>query len=426
MNNMKLAAELVQSGEITFIDYAAECAAEARDLSAESALPNELAYWKMVRSAQENGKKLVFVSGPVPAELLYAMDCVPLYLDLLVPRLSYNTKLTTWLTGETDKRVNPSLCHLNKVELGMLLVGQMGVVPDAYVSVPIPCDSARAAYQAIERYVKAPVFNFDIPLHKGGNSQEYIRVQLFAFIEFLENLTDSPLSKKRFFERVALGDTAAQLINACAEIRKNKPCPASAHMNVLNELNSAFGPTQEMIALLERELALCQGRVDAGLSPCAGGEKHRVLLLHNMLWQGIELSAWLEKTYGAVTVMDGYSFKRPERFTQPESFESCVDVLCRRMMSGTSVHGAGASGGELAEMVSTVIREYEADVSIFMGNAGCRHQWAAAKIITDKLEETFHMSTLILDMDNTDRNYRSDDDLKAAISEYMDAVVNGR
>ncbi len=27
---------------------------------------------------------------------------------------------------------------------------------------------------------------------------------------------------------------------------------------------------------------------------------------------------------------------------------------------------------------------------------------------------------------NTDRNYRSDDDLKAAISEYMDAVVNGR
>ena len=414
-------AELVMSGKMSIIDYI--CEMPASDCGEG---PSDLIYWKMVRDAQKNGKKLILINGPVPLEIIYALDCVPLYLDLIPSKLSGNEELTAKLINVTETRANCAICSLQKTNMGILLLKNLGLKPDAYVTMPIPCDSARAACTEMGRYVDMPAFHFDIPLRKNEKTLEYIEMQLGKLIEFLEGVTGSSLDWKHFKHRAELFNQSAQLLSECVGLRKAHPCPLSSRMTLWNEMMNAIGPTEEMSQLLESEIALCRERTKIGYSPCPEGEKHRVLMMHNLLRQAPGLMSMLEKSYGAVTVADGFCFEKRESFEKPDDRQDCLRVMSRRMQAGSMAHGAGVTGEELVGSIEELLRDYEPDVFLFLGNRGCRHAWAATKMVSDTVAKRYGMPMLMLDVDNTDFRYKSEKEIKILISEYMDTVINKR
>lgn len=419
-------AERVLGGEMTIIDYICEVSAlDSARADAENR-PSDLYYWEMVRDAQKTGKKLIFISGPVPTEIIYALDCVPLYLDLIPSRLSEDTVLTSKLIFEAETHANPSLCSLNKTNTGIMLKGNLGLEPDAYISSPISCDSGRTACTEFGRYIKAPTLHFDIPLRRDGRSVKYIGMQFARLIELLENISGNKLDWEQVKYRMECSDRSGKLLEKCAKLRAVKPCPLSSRMTLWNELMNAFAPTEEMEKLLLKELEICNNRIAEGFSPCPQGEKHRILLLHNLLWQGIDLTQWLEREYGAVTVMDGLCFGNREFFDKPDDKQDCIRIMCERMLSGSKAHAAGASGGELLEAIEDLMHDFEPDVFLFLGSVGCRHAWASTKLVSDVVAQKYGMPMLLLDIDNTNRNYKTEKDIKIAISEYMDTVVNKR
>lgn len=418
--------EQVFSGEITIIDYICEVSALDCARSDANGRPSDLFYWETVRDAHKNSKKLVFISGPVPLEIIYALDCVPLCLDLIPSRISQDSVLTAKLINETETHANPCLCSLNKTSMGILLKKNLGLSPDAYISLPIPCDSARTACTELGTYIDAPTFHFDIPLRRSGQSAMYVEMQFGRMVEFLENIAGKKLDWEQVKYRMELSNSSAQLLEKCAEARAGKPCPMSSRLTVWNELMNAFAPTEEMGKLLTKELEICNNRIAEGYSPCPEGEKHRVLLLHNLLWQGIDLTAWLEREYGAVTVKDGFCFRNREFFTKLDDKQDCIRIMSERMLSGSLAHAAGGSGEALLEAIEGIMSDFEPDVFMFLGNVGCRHAWAATKMVTDVIQEKYGISMLLLDIDNTNRNYKSENEIKIAISEYMDTVVNKR
>lgn len=414
-------AEKIISGEMSLIDYICEKA----DLESEkSDFPSDLCYWETVRDAHKNGKKLIFTNGPVPLELIYALDCIPLCLDLLPSCISQDEALTAKFINEAETRANSSLCSLHKANTGILLLDVLGLKPDAYVTVPIACDSARAACPETGRYIDAPSLHFDIPQRKDVSSLKYIGMQLSRFIGFMEEISGEKLDWEKVVSRMELYNRSAELLKECEDLRMAHPCPLSSHETVWNELMNAFAPTQEMVKLLEKEIKLCKERIDSGASPCPNGEKHRVLLLHNLLRQGNDISSTLEKDFGAVTVADGYCFGTRELFTELENKKACFEVMCRRMQSGSMAHGAGVTGEELLSSISSLLRDFKPDVIIFLGNRGCRHAWAATKMVSDAVQNQYGIPMLTLDVDNTDFRYKSEKEIETAISEYMDTVVN--
>lgn len=424
MADIKSRTDLVLSGEMTIIDYICEKSAIACNTPEGQTRPSDIAYWEMVRDAHKNGKKLIFISGPVPTEILYAMDCVPLYIDLIPSRISEDEGLTAKLINEAETRSNPNLCGLNKTNTGVLLSGNLGLEPDAYVTLPISCDSARTAYAEMGTYIKAPAYHFDIPLRTDEGSIKYVEMQFGHFIEFMEEVTERKLDWEQVKYRMELSDKSGRLLEECARLRRNKPCPMSSHMTIWNELMNAFAPTKEMEKLLTQELDICNDHITEGYSPCPNGEKHRILLLHNLLWQGIDITEWLESQYGAATVMDGFCFRKREFFTRLDDKQDCIRIMSKRIISGSRAHGAGVAGEELFETIEDVLSDYGPDVFIFMGNVGCRHAWAATKMLSDSIQEKYGISMLSLDIDNTDRRYKSEKEIKTAISDYMDTVVN--
>ena len=426
MRDMKKDAGLLLSGEESYLDYAAALAEASREERGDSLVPSDAPYWAFLKQARSAGKKIVYVSGPVPVEILYALDCAPLNLDLLTPRLAENAVLVPALMRETELHANADVCRMSKTQIGMLLAGNMGLVPDAYVAVPVPCDSACMTYMTLASRVGAPTFQFDVPKRASSRTLAYLEGQFDAFVEFLEKITGKKLDPDALRERMALSNRAAQLLSETSALRKKRPSPMSSHLNIWNELINAWGPTEALCAMLEKERVLCQQRVSEGFSPCPGGEKHRVLLLHNMLWQGVDFTDWLEKEYGAVTVADGYSFKQRAFFEHLDDAADCRSVMCRRMIDGAAVHGAGASGEKLVDDVCEMINARGADVAIFMGSSGCRHEWAATRMLEEAVQTRCGISMLELDTDNTDPNYRSEKEVKKALAEYMDTVVKKR
>ena len=416
--------ERVLGGEMTIIDYICEVSALDRARTDADTRPDDLFYWEMVRDAHKNGKKLVFISGPVPTEIIYALDFVPLYLDLIPSRLSDNSTLTSKLIYEAETHANPSLCSLNKTNTGILLKGNLGLEPDAYISLPIPCDSARTSCTEMSKFIKAPTLHFDVPLRKDGRSAKYLAMQLERSIEFLESISGKMLDWEQVKYHMELSERSGRLLEKCALLRAAAPCPMSSRMTLWNELMNVLAPTPEMEKLLIKELDICNNRIEAGFSPCPQGEKHRVLLLHNLLWQGIDLTQWLESEYDAVTVMDGLCFKKREFFDKPGDRQDCIRILSERMLSGSKAHAAGVSGEELLESIKHLLQDYKPDVFLFLGSVGCRHAWAATKMVSDVVAEKYGMPMLLLDIDNTNRNYKTEKDIKIAISEYMDTVIN--
>ena len=77
----------------------------------------------------------------------------------------------------------------------------------------------------------------------------------------------------------------------------------------------------------------------------------------------------------------------------------------------------------MVDEVCRVITERGADVAIFMGSSGCRHEWAAARMLEETVQQRCGISMLSLDTDNTDPNYRGENEVRQALAEYMETVV---
>lgn len=419
-------AEAVLDGSLRLIDYIYELA-EIDKAKEPGERPWDGEYWKMVQEAERAGKKLILMNGPAPVELIYAMDMVPLYLDLIPGRLLMDATLTGQLIHLTEVRANDKLCSLHKTITGLVLAERLASSAAAYVGTPILCDSARTACAETARYTSLPTFQFDLPLLRGRkNSLDYIAVQIEHFITFLEQVSGNTMDWGAVKERMALYNRAARLAEENRALRKNRPCPLSSRLALQNELMNAMGPTQAMSALLEQEKVLCESRLRAGGSPCAGGEKHRVFLHHNLMQIFPALTGWLEERYGAVTVLDGYGLAAYPRFEAPDDRAASLLVMAARMATGSAAHGGGISGEEKLAALGGLIADYAPDVFLFLGSRGCRHEWAESKLVSDALQEKYGSSMLMMDMDNTDLRYKSPEEIRSAIAEYMETVVGAK
>jgi hypothetical protein len=60
---------------------------------------------------------------------------------------------------------------------------------------------------------------------------------------------------------------------------------------------------------------------------------------------------------------------------------------------------------------------------MFVGHVGCKHTWAAAKVIKDMVMEKFGLPTLTIDVDAVDGRYKTTEEIREIIGEYMDNIV---
>lgn len=422
--------DALMRGEMSVIDYICNnvdntyARAEKKHPEILWSMDAMRAHWHWIRDAKKNGKKLIFFGGPVPVDIIYAFDCVPFYMNMLPTRLSTTPGLTGRFIDETEKYAAPSMCAMNKTEVGILLCDQFGVEPDAFVWGSAPCDSTRIAYPNFEAKFKCPSFTIDVPFRRDDRGLEYLAAQIEKFISFMEELTGKKLDYEKLKYRMDLSNQSCALLKQCADLRKITPCPLPSRMLVLNELASPMSPTQELVDMFKSQLETGQMMIDLEMGPCPNGEKHRCVLLQNMLWSNIGTMDWLEREYDTVTVMDGFGYKDSDHYDDLNDRHLCMKQMGLKMINTPMVHGAGGPAERFIEMVDGIMEDFKADVSIFMGHVGCKHTWAISKMVTDMIQDKYGIPTLYIDVDSLDGRYKSTEDIRSQVGEYMDTVIN--
>ena len=385
------------------------------------------AQWEEVRDAHKNGQKLVFFGGPVPVEIIRAFDCVPFFLDTVSTRIASMEELCGRYIDETEKYAPTSMCGIDKAQLGCAILGEYGVKPDAFVHATVPCDSARIAYPIMERIFNCPTFTLDCPFHHDDRGYRYLAGQMDAFVAFMEKLTGLKWDADRYDRFKAIMEESNKAYSALVkltELRKRKPCPLPGRTLVLNELVACMSGSPACTAMLETQLQMGEMLADMGMSASkCPEEKYRVCLMQNMLWSNTGIMDWMEKTYGAITVMDGFGYQSGILFDDMDDWERIKYVAAMKMLNTPMIHGATGPTEYWLRIIDDMYADYSVNVSIFMGHVGCKHTWASGKIVTDMIQEKYGLPTLYVDVDAIDPRYKSNDELRAQLAEYMESVV---
>jgi len=385
------------------------------------------AQWEEVRDAHKNGQKLVFFGGPVPVEIIRAFDCVPFFLDTVSTRIASMEDLCGRYIDETEKYAPTSMCGIDKAQLGCAILNEYGVKADAFVHATVPCDSARIAYPIIERLLDCPTFTLDCPFHHDDRGYRYLARQMDAFVKFMEDLTGYKWDAERYEKFKAIMEESNRAYAALvkiADLRKQKPCPLPGRTLVLNELVACMSGSPACTAMLETQLQMGTMLSEMGMSASkCPEEKYRVCLMQNMLWSNTGIMDWMEKTYGAITVMDGFGYQSAIFFDDMDNWEHIKYVAAMKMLTTPMIHGATGPTEYWLKIIDDMYTDYSVNVSIFMGHVGCKHTWASGKIVTDMIQEKYGLPTLYVDVDAIDPRYKSNDELRAQLAEYMESVV---
>ena len=383
--------------------------------------------WEEIRDAQAAGKKLIAFGGPVPVTIMRAFDCVPFFLDTIPTRIASMEDLCSRYIDETEKYAPTSMCAIDKAQLGCALKGEFGVKIDAFVHATVPCDSARIAYPMMERLFDCPCFTFDCPFRHDQKGFEYLAQQIEAFVPFMEELTGMKWDAARYekFKEITEESNKAYAILAeLGDLRKKTPCVLPGRMLVLNEIIAPLAGTPEVTAMLQTQLEMGNMLTDMGMTATrCPEERYRVCLMQNMMWSNTGIMDWMEKTYGAITVMDGFGYQDGLIFDDLDNWEHVKLQLAESMLLVPMIHGATGPTEYWLKTIDKMYDDYKVNVSIFMGHVGCKHTWASGKIVTDHIQAKYGIPTLYVDVDAIDPRYKSNDELRAQIGEYMESVV---
>lgn len=379
------------------------------------------AYWEAVRDAHKNGKKVIFFGGAVPIELFYAFDIVPFFLDMLPTRIASTPEVAAKYIDAAEQYVSPSMCGIDKVELGAALCGDYGVQPDAFVYTTVPCDSSRLAYPAIEELWGIPTYTLDTPFRKDARGYQYMADQYDGLIEFFEDLTGTKLNMDKLVEVMEESNRAYEYLEKIADLRKVKPCPLPGRLLVLNEMIAVFAGHPAMTKYMKAQYEVGQYMVSKGRG-AVKEEKYRVSWLQNMLWSNVGTIDWMEKEFGAVLVMDGFGYQKGVLFEDLQDMEEIKRTLAKKAMAVPMIHGASGPAENFVQLINDIMVDYDVNVSMFVGHVGCKHTWAAAKIVTDMVQEKFGIPTLNMDIDAIDGRYKTTEEIRATITEYMETI----
>jgi benzoyl-CoA reductase/2-hydroxyglutaryl-CoA dehydratase subunit BcrC/BadD/HgdB len=383
--------------------------------------------WEEIRDAHKNGKKLIAFGGPVPVTVMRAFDCVPFFLDTVPTRIASMEDLCGRYIDEAEKYAPTSTCAIDKVELGCAIMNEYGLKFDAFVHATVACDSARIEYPIMERLFDCPCFTFDTPFRHDEKGYAYTARQIEDFIPFMEELTGLKWDVERYakFKNILEeSNKAYSLLIQLADLRKKTPCVLPGRMLVLNELVAPYAGTPEMTSMLQNELDMGNMLLEMGISGTkCPEERYRVCLMQNMLWSNTGIMDWMEKTYGAVTVMDGFGYQSGIIYDDPDNWERVKMQTAETMLLSPMIHGASGPTEYWLKTIDKMYDEFQVNVSIFMGHVGCKHTWASGKIVTDYVQEKYGIPTLYVDVDAVDPRYKSNDELRAQIGEYMESVV---
>ncbi|MFH1624025.1 MAG: 2-hydroxyacyl-CoA dehydratase family protein [Pseudomonadota bacterium] len=377
-------------------------------------------YLGRVRTAKDEGKYLVAHTVVIPTEILFAMDIIPMHLEFTSMTLTQLTDMyeQAWSTAKAFG-FTPEICSAHRNLNAHCILGTLPK-PDAVIWSNQVCDNTSKSGDAPAHLYGCPGFFLDRPYRYTENDVQYFTEELGDLVQFLEELTHQKLDWDRLNEALKQSQRMIELHREILELRKAVPAPMrNRRFMQIMAAEWYYSGAPDVIGFLEQVRDEIKDRVEAkvGFVP---EERYRLLNLFLPPMNMWKLLDWMEREYGAVSVMEPYcshwgpgeiDLERPLESLARKSF---YQPICRQM------HGP-VEEGIFKDSIDDAI-EYKAEGAIYWAHIGCRQSDACIKILKDGLSEKAGIPTLVVDNDICDPTYATEEQIKDKLEGFFEVL----
>jgi len=397
-------------------------------------------YFENLLTAHDKGRKTAATTFCFSPTILYALDVVPVCLEVLsaMMMLAYRRGTGEFLDYCNEVGFTETSCSSQRGALGGFLAGLGSQIDMVVTDTPGVCDTNANAFAFAAAYLKKPFFQLDFPpVLVDPRSDAYHREDYRALVRFLEEQTGNRLEVDRLREimtEVQRQDEIAAELDDLARIVPN-PMPVAFNFMVYAG-RFLFGGMPECTRVLESLRTVARANAANGVSGLQSGqEKLRAFFCYidhyaqNLrLWQMLDelgigyVGSILAKHWAPnspyVREFDKRSAAYTVDTTDLDTLLDSIASLNSRMPMVKSIRGPYDAPNMWLEDTLALAKMYSADFIVYNGTPGCRNTWGMLKLFARDTEKA-GFPTYIMYADAFDERVQSWEATRERFEEFV-------
>ena len=168
-------------------------------------------YMQQFEQAYKRKKPVVWASIYTPSELLYAMDVIPLYPEMISASVASIGLANYFIETAECNFYLPDLCSFYRVASGMF---QRNCLPnpDMIISTSQLCDGSMKFFRNASRHYQCDYFLVDTPYEINQKSKSYLADELKNLVKWAEERTGTRISSDVLRESLKLANQSRSKI----------------------------------------------------------------------------------------------------------------------------------------------------------------------------------------------------------------------
>jgi benzoyl-CoA reductase/2-hydroxyglutaryl-CoA dehydratase subunit BcrC/BadD/HgdB len=377
-------------------------------------------YFTNILEASREKRPLVLHTIFMPAEILYAMDIVPLHAETtswMVPAFSGNVGELIAKAGEMG--LAPEICSAHRVMAGAYAAGDMPR-PDAILWSSLSCDNSVKSGELLVRLNDCPGFFADIPFNTSPAEISYCAGEFNEMIGFLEKTTGKKMDWTRLAEIVSRLNRQIDLYREIYELRKAVPSPFPMHRFTELFMSLYLFPGHPgAITYLETLRDELTALVKSGKG-AAENERFRLMSLFMPPAYMMGLLGEISRESGAVSVVEPLFCNWGEERLDPSK---PLESLALKSFLFPESATYSSLDDRILKGTLRAARDFKVDGAVFYAHVGCRQGSGLIKTYKDLLN-SIDVPMLTLDLDLLDETVTSPEEVRSRMGEFLEILAD--
>ncbi|MBN2284742.1 MAG: 2-hydroxyacyl-CoA dehydratase [Deltaproteobacteria bacterium] len=381
-------------------------------------------YYIEAKSAEQNGKKVAWITSGGPVEPLIAMDVIPVYPENHGAMIGASKMGGEFCEKAETLGYSIDLCSYARADIGCSIVGGGPVGglprPDMLICCNNICGTVMKWYEIQARYYDVPLFIFDTPFCHAGYHDEvktYVRRQIDEYILFLEGLCGKSFDLDRMEEVGRLSVEAQKLWQAVLDTARNRPSPMTCFdAFFFLALIVTLRGTQVTVDFYRELLAEMEERAAAGIG-AVPRERYRLLWDNLPIWYRIKWLSDAFASHDASLVADTYTsaWCGQLKYMDENNFLDSMAEGYTRIYLNIGVD-------EMIAIILEMIDRYDVDGFVMHSNRSCKPYSLGQYDIQRAVQRERGLPSMIIESHMVDDRSFSESQAETRIDAFMEVI----
>lgn len=381
-------------------------------------------YYIEAKSAEQNGKKVAWITSGGPVEPLIAMDVIPVYPENHGAMIGASKMGGEFCEKAETLGYSIDLCSYARADIGCSLAGGGPVGglprPDMLICCNNICGTVMKWYEIQARYYDVPLFIFDTPFCHAGYHDEvktYVRRQIDEYILFLEGLCGKSFDLDRMEEVGHLSVEAQKLWQAVLDTARNRPSPMTCFdAFFFLALIVTLRGTQVTVDFYRELLVEMEERAAAGIG-AVPRERYRLLWDNLPIWYRIKWLSDAFASHDASLVADTYTsaWCGQLKYMDENNFLDSMAEGYTRIYLNIGVD-------EMIAIILEMIDRYDVDGFVMHSNRSCKPYSLGQYDIQRAVQRERGLPSMIIESHMVDDRSFSESQAETRIDAFMEVI----